>query len=541
MLKRSSLVIALLLVFAMVFPVFAQDAEAEPFELTLIHVNDIHAHHQPHSDGHGGAARQATVVNQIRAERENTLLLDAGDRFTGTMFHILHLGQDSAQLINQLGFDVFTLGNHEFDNGGEVLGQFIDALGDIPVLTANIDFGENPDLAGKVHPYTILEVAGEQIGVIGIVAPDTGILSAPPKDIVFSDDLVNITQAAVDELTEAGVNKIILLSHVGYSVDVMLAQAVSGVDVVVGGHSHTLLGNAHAASEGEYPTVLESANGETVLVVQAGSNTRYVGELNVTFDADGLLTDWAGDTIFLSKFITPDPDVVALVEELAEPLAELNATPVGEAAFFLEGDRTVCRVEECLMGNLVADAMRLDAGADIAFINSGGVRASIDAGEITLGEVLTVQPFGNLLSNLSLTGADVIAALENGVSQLRLNDAGQVSRTDLAGRFLQVSGIKVVIDPTQEPGSRIVSVDVLNDAGEYEPIDTEAVYTIATLNFIRTGGDGFSVLAENAIDPYDFGRVDFDVTNEYIIENSPVAPELEGRITYVNAEVEPRP
>ncbi len=537
MLRSLFIFVALLILSVPI--VAAQDEEPEPFEMTIMHTNDVHAAHEPDGNGDGGAAREATVVNQIRDEVENTLLLDGGDRFTGTLFHIEYLGQDSVQIMNMIGYDAMTLGNHEFDNGDDILAAFVDGL-DFPVVTANVDFSASPVLADKILPYTILDVGGEQVGIIGLVAPESEILSSPGPELVFDYDLIAVTQRYVDELTEQGVNKIILLTHIGYNADVEVAQNVTGVDVVVGGHTNTFLSNVYAGARGEYPTVLESASGEPVLVVQASTKTLYLGRLDVTFAEDGILSAWGGDAILLSRYITPDPDVSDLIAGLAEPLEEIRNEVVGEAAFPLVGDRTYCRVEECLMGDLIADGMRANTGAQIALMNGGGVRADIDEGEITLGEVLTVQPFGNLMSTFDLSGENVIAALENGVSLLALNDAGQVSRDDLAGRFLQVSGLRYSIDPTLEAGSRIVSVEVWNEeTGEYEAIDPEAIYTVVTNNFMRTGGDGFSVLAENAIDPYDFGTADFEVLLDYIEENSPSAPELEGRITYVNAEVAP--
>lgn len=536
MLRKISFLLSVLLLVALALPAVAQDEG--PFSLTIMHTNDVHAEHEAVFNGGGGAARQATVVSQIRDEVENSLLVDGGDRFTGTLFHIQWQGQDSAQIMNMIGYDAMTLGNHEFDNGDEVLATFIDAL-EFPVVTANVDFSESAELAGKVEPYVILEVGGEQVGVIGLVTPETEILSSPGPDLVFEYDLIDVTQSAVDELTEQGVDKIILLTHIGYEADLEVAQGVSGVDVVVGGHTNTFLSNTYTGALGEYPTVLESASGDPVLVVQASTRTQYLGRLDVEFDANGVLSSWEGDAILLSRYIAPDAEVADLVAGLAEPIAELQAQPVGEAEVFLTGDRSVCRVEECNLGNLIADAMRADTGAQIAFMNGGGIRASIDEGEITLGEVLTVQPFQNLLSTFQLSGADVIAALENGVSRLQLNDDGSVSRDGAEGRFLQVSGLRYTIDPTLEPGSRIVSVEVMNEAGEYEPIDPEEVYSVASLNFVRTGGDGFTVLEENAIDPYDFGDLDFEVTLDYIEANTPIAAEVEGRINYVNAEVEP--
>lgn len=534
MILRSYIVFLMLLLLLQ--PLLAQDEEG--FTMTIMHTNDVHAYHDADGDGNGGAAREAAVVYQIRDEVDNTLLLDGGDRFTGTLFHMQWQGQDSAQIMNMIGYDAMTLGNHEFDNGDEVLAAFIDEL-TFPVVTANVDFSASPILAGKVSPYVVLEVGDEQIGIVGLVVPETEILSSPGPELVFEHDLVAVTQAMVDELTEQGVNKIILLTHIGYNADLMVAEGVSGVDVVVGGHTNTFLSNTYAGAVGEYPTVLESASGDPVLVVQASTATQYLGRLDVEFDADGVLSDWEGDAILLSRYITPDPEVSDLVAGLAEPIAELQNTVVAEAGVFLTGDRTYCRVEECNLGNLIADAFRAETGAQIAFMNGGGIRDDIDEGPITVGEILTVHPFSNLIATFDLTGEDVIATLEHAVSNLTLDDKGNVARADLAGGFLQVSGLRYSIDVTQEVGSRIVSVEVQDEVGNYVPIDPLAIYSVATINFIRTGGDGFEVLNNNAIDPYDNGRLDFEVVQDYMIEHSPVAPELEGRISYVNAEVAP--
>ncbi len=521
--RKLTVLVCLLVLTVLVGVVVAQDDE-DTFSLTIMHTNDTHAHHDPESNGDGGAAREATVVQQIRSEVENSILLDGGDRFTGTLYHIVYRGEDQVAIMNALGYDAMTLGNHEFDDGDETLAAFVGGV-NFPVVTANVDFSESPDLAGLIDPYTILDVNGEQVGIIGLVTPESDILSSPGDELVFNNDLIGVTQQYVDELTAQGVNKIILVTHIGIDADQIVAQGVSGVDVVVGGHTHTLLGNAYTSAAGEYPIVLESASGEPVLVVQAGTATVYLGRLDVTFDSAGVLSDWGGDTILLSRYIPQDPEVADIIAGLAAPIEELRNQPVGEAGVFLVGDRSVCRVEECNLGNLIADAIREETGADIAFQNGGGIRADIDEGEITLGEVLTVLPFGNLISTLELTGADVLATLENSVSQVE----------DVAGRFLQVSGMRFTWDSSAEPGSRIVSAEVWQD-GAYVPLDPEAIYSVAINDFNRTGGDGFVTLAENAINPYDFGSPLDQVVADYIAANSPVAPEVEGRIIDISAE-----
>ena len=521
----------LLVISALLLLVSLAAAQDDSYSLTIMHTNDVHGHHEPQRDGNGGAARQAAVVQQIRAEVDNHLLLDGGDRFTGTLFHVQYRGQDSVQIMNAIGYDAMVLGNHEFDDGSQVLADFISGL-DLPALTANVDFSEDPLLAGQVDPSVTLEVGGESIGIIGLTSPETAILSKPSKTLVFEDDLIGIAQQQVDAMTAAGVNKIILLTHIGYGADLELAQAVSGVDVVIGGDSNTLLSNTYADALGEYPTVLESPSGEPVLVVQAGTKTVYLGRLDVEFDADGLLTDWDGDAILLSRYISPDPDVAALIADLAEPLAALNSQPVGETTMALTGaSPRLCRIEECLLGNIITDAVLDETGVDIVFQNGGGIRADIDAGEVTRGEVLTVLPFGNLISAFELSGADVIATLENSVSRIQLDEDNNPMVDGASGRFMQVAGLRYVFDATQEVGSRIVSADVLQD-GEYVAVDPAAIYRVATNDFIRAGGDGYSVLADNAINPYDQGRPLDQVVADYIAANSPISVELEGRIAH---------
>jgi 5'-nucleotidase len=467
------------------------------------------------------------------------LLLDAGDRFTGTLFHRLYLGQDQVEIMNLLGYDAMTLGNHEFDNGEEVLLAFLQGI-DFPAVAANIDFGGNRALASEVAPFTVLEIGGQSIGVIGLITPTTSEISSPSPSTTFDDDLAGLVAAAVAELSGQGINKIVLLTHVGILAYEPLLAQLTGVDVVLDGHSHTLLSNTYTAAAEVYPIVAETEAGEPIVYAQAGANNLYLGRLEVEFDGAGVLTSWGGDAIFLSRYITPDAEMAALVGDLAGPVDELRTTSIdASAAALLDGDRRVCRVEECALGNLIADAMRAETGAQIAIMNGGGIRADIEAGDITLGEVLTVLPFGNLVSTFTLSGADVIAALENGVSQVPFEN-GQIQRDGASGRFPQVSGLRYSFDPSQAAGSRIVSVDILGEDGSYTPIDETATYTVVANDFMRRGGDGYSVFADNAIDPYDFGRPLDEVFALYLAATTPVAPTIEGRITPVNATVAPR-
>lgn len=523
--RKLSVLIIVLLFALLATLALAQDDE-ETFSLTVMHTNDTHAHHDMGGDGYGGVARQMTVVDQIRADVENSLLLDAGDRFNGTLYHTVHVGQDQVPIMNMLGYDAMTLGNHEFNHGDEVLAAVLSQF-EFPIVVANIDFSASPLADVGIEPFVVLDVNGEQIGVIGIDTADTLEISSPGADLVWRDDYAAVINEQVEALEAEGVNKIIVLTHLGIGADLQMIPALEGVDLVIGGHSHTLYSAAYSDAFGEYPQVIETASGETVYYVQAGEYNEYLGRADIEFDAEGNITDFEGDVIRLDQYIAPDAEMTDILTELAGPIEELRGQRVGDTELFLVGDRTVCRVEECNLGNLITDAVRAETGAQIVIQNGGGIRADIDTGEVTYGQILTVLPFGNLVSTLELTGADVIEALENGVSRIELNEDGLIQRAGASGRFPQVSGISYTFDPTQEAGSRIVEV-LLEDG---TPIDPETVYTVATNDFMRGGGDGYAMFVEDAINPYDFGKPLDEVVAEFITANSPIAPDVEGRIT----------
>ncbi len=496
-----------------------------PYKLTILHTNDIHASYDPNAAGDGGAARAATVIQTVRTEAPNNLLLNAGDNFTGSLYYVQHRGQDAVTIMNTLRYDAMTLGNHEFDDGAANLSAFIKQVR-FPVVSANMEFEKTSLLASKVLPYTILQKGGQKIGVIGLITPEVTILAKLGEKINVQSDLAAVAQKYIDELTGKGVNKIILLTHIGYKTDQELAQKLKGVDIVVGGHSHTFLNNRFANATAPYPAALKNADGEPVLVVQSGEKFEFIGRLDVEFNEKGVLTKWGGDTIHLSHYVTPDRRVTQLLASLFAPIKKLKLQKVGETAVLLQGDRKVCRFEECNLGNLITDAMRKETGAQIAIENGGGIRASIDVGPITMGEVLEVLPFNNLVSTLELTGADVLVALENGVSRVDAEEG--------TGRFPQVSGIKFTFDASKPVGSRIVSAEVFDEASNsYKPLDPQATYKIATNDYMRTGGDDYKVFAEKAINPYDYGRPLDQVLADYIKANSPIKIEVEGRITAV--------
>jgi len=511
------------------------------YELNILHINDFHsriesinkfdstcsAEEEGKKECFGGAARLKTAIDQRRAalNGKNTLLLNAGDNFQGSLFYTTYKGAVEAEMLNDMKFDVMTVGNHEFDDSEDGLATFLDKV-QFPVISANILAGDGSKLGDRIKPSLVLEVGGQKIGIVGAVTNDTEELSSPGPKVMIADDVQTIT-AAVEDLKKQGINKIIALTHVGYPRDLAAIAKIPDVDVVVGGHSHSLLSNTDPKAEGPYPTMVDNPGGYKVPVVQAASYSKYLGDLVVTFDDNGVVKDAKGDPILIDFSFTPDPSLTARIAELAKPIEELRKKVIGSSEAPIQGDRTVCRVEECSMGNLVADAM-LDRGKSqgmsVAIQNGGGLRASIDAGDVTQGEVITVLPFQNTLATFQLTGADIRKALENGLSQIEQG----------AGRFPQVSGLKYTFDKTKPAGSRLVSVEA-KEGDAFVVLDDAKTYGVVTNNFMRAGGDGYSIFETAGKNAYDFGPDLADVTAEYLAAHSPYKPYTDGRVTEVAA------
>lgn len=513
----------------------AGTAQAD-FSLTILHINDFHsriesitrfdntcsAAEDAEGKCFGGVARLKTALDARRAALGNApvLTLDAGDQFQGSLFYSTYKGAAEAEFMAKLGFDAMAVGNHEFDDGPEVLAAFIDAV-PFPLLSTNTSVAAEPLLAERVLPYVVLERGGERIGIVSALTPSTAEIASPGPNVVFEDEIATL-QAAVDDLTAQGVRHIIALTHVGLPRDLEIAAAVRGIDAIVGGHSHSLLSNTAERADGPYPIMVANPDGVMVPVVSAYAYGKYLGELTLRFDADGRVVEATGEPILLDASFAPDPTFAARVAELAGPIEELKRTVVGEALEPIDGSRETCRARECSMGTLVATAMLervRPLGAQIAIQNGGGLRASIAAGPVTKGDVLTVLPFQNTLATFDLTGADIITALENGVSQV----------AEGSGRFPQVAGMRFVWNPAAEAGSRIVRAEV-ETAGGWAPLEDRAVYAVVTNNFMRRGGDGYAVFRDRGMNVYDFGPNLEDVVAEFLTAHGPYTPSLPGLI-----------
>lgn len=502
------------------------------YDLRILHTNDVHdrvesvtkynntckAEDDAEGKCFGGFARLATAIRDARAQSSNALVVDAGDQFQGSLYYSTYKGSLTAELMNLVDFDAMAVGNHEFDDGPEVLANFIKASV-TPVLSANIEsnvFGLNE----LIKPETIITVDGERIGIIGLTTPETADISSAGPDVVFHD-LGKSLQTSVDRLTMQGINKIVVLSHSGSYADFEYVSEVSGVDVIVGGHDHLLFSNTDEKAAHPYPVVKNGADGKPVLIVQAYAYSRYLGDLNVTFDESGVATAWSGEPIALDASFKPAEDVLDVIAAASGKVDAVRNLEVGSFTVAADGSRESCRKMECSMGSLVADAMLWKAGEgyQVAIQNGGGVRASIDEGVVTMGEVLTVLPFQNALATFKLSGADIVASLEHGVSKVD-EDKGQ---------FPQVAGLKFDLDLSQPVGSRVSNVMVAED-NSYVPIEAGKMYGVVSNDFMRNGGDGYVLFRDNATDVYDFGPNLEQAVADYIGMNSPMTPATTDRI-----------
>ncbi|OTB18564.1 hypothetical protein K445DRAFT_326993 [Daldinia sp. EC12] len=499
------------------------------FNISFYHVNDVHAHldefsssgtdcTNPSKGCYGGYARIKTVIDDTRPDHNDSLLLDVGDEFQGTLFYSFYGGEKIAETLNQLGFDAMTLGNHEFDGGDEKLGDFLKNL-TFPIVSANI-MSENEKLNSTIKPYHIFDKY--QLAVIGVTTETTAGISNPGNGTKFTDAIAAV-QASIDEIrSTTNITRIAAITHIGYEEDKRLARETTGLQLIMGGHSHTLLGGMEGA-QGKYPTLETNKDGDEVFIVTAYRWGEYLGYIDVTYDPEGKILAYHGAPIHLTNTTKQDEGLQAQVEEWRKPFEKFAAEEIGTTNVVL--DQTTCQKQECSLGDLVSDSIlqyRVDSGsqAAFAFTNAGGIRATIDAGPITRGEVLTSFPFGNAVVEVKYSGTDLWKIFEGLVSGV--NQFNQRNVTS----FFQISrGVKVEYDPSKAIGERLVRLTIGN-----KPVDEEAQYTVVTVDFITGGGD-------NIIEPVQ-DVVILDTLDEVLVDHirkaSPIDFKLDGRIATVN-------
>ncbi len=492
---------AFLWVFLSAYPIFA---ESTNFKLTILHTNDVHARLKPFDEHdqtcssesygcYGGVAKRVTKVNEIRKQKLNTLLLDAGDQFQGSVFHLKYQGDEARQFMNKLQYTAMALGNHDFDKGPEVLSRFIKSV-HFPVLGANIDASQDPFLKNLIKPYTVVIINGKKIGLIGCITEETKNLSHPGPLVRFLPIEVEVKKA-VTALKKQSINKIILISHAGIEKEIEIAKHLEDIDIIVGGHSHTLLSNNDPSAYGPYPIVVSSPSKKPVLLVTASAYGKYLGRLDVEFDALGNLSKWSGNPILLDSSVAAEIETVKEIRLLEIPIQKMQNETVATLAKPLEGKSGICRYQECNLGNVLADAILETAasqGAQISFINGGTIRSSLLKGRITHSNIIDALPFGNKISVFSLSGQDLWDIL-----QFAFNFKPGSTNED-AARFLQVSGLRIQLNKIASSHFNLKSVEVLSPKNIFVPLEKKKTYIVSSSRFILEQGDGFSLLKEKS-------------------------------------------
>lgn len=437
-------------------------ALADAAKVTFVLVNDIYE--MDEKGGRGGFPRLASVVKAERAANANTVLVNAGDVISPSLFSGFDQGEHMIVFLNMIATDIMTPGNHEYDFGKDIAAK---RMGEskFPWLAANVTQADGPPVPG-MQATLIKEIGGVKVGFVGLAQEETAVL-ASPGDLKFAP-AVETAKAKVKELKDGGAEFVVAINH--NTRDIAQELMGSGVDLVLNGHNHDLwlFYNGRAAA------------------AESQSDAGQVVAVDVNFDIqekDGKKTiKWAPSfRINDTSSAKPDEEVAAKVAEYAKLLDAELGVELGAATIELDSRKASVRSMETAMGDLVADGIRKAVGADMAITNGGGIRGDkvYPAGtKLTRKDILTELPFGNKTVMLELTGAQIEEALENGVSEIEKG----------AGRFPQVSGLAFTVDKAKPAGDRVSDI-MANGAA----LDPAKAYTVATNDYMAGGGDGYKV------------------------------------------------
>ncbi|GAA0363949.1 5'-nucleotidase C-terminal domain-containing protein [Bacillus horti] len=463
-------------------------------KIVLVHLNDLHGRVLHNEDlGEMGLSKIATLIKEIKNKHEHVFLFDIGDTFHGTNYVNLNDGLTTIEVANKLGVDAMVPGNHEFNYGLDRFNEFEELL-DFPFISANIlEDGET-----VLDPYIKLEKAGKSFAVVALTSSDTPIRTHPDnvEGIQFEDE-IETAKIYVEQLKDE-VDHIIFLNHIGYGPDRTLASQTEGIDVILGGHSHT--------------TIETPINVNGTYIAQAFEYGKALGVTKLLFQDEQLI----GVNGYLMRddaSITPDQEIDQIVQRYKADIDEALEEVVGSTDSYLDGERETVRTKESNLGNVIADALRSMVDADIALQNGGGIRASIEPGDITLANMVAVLPFINTVVKIEQTGDQIKSSLEHSISNY----------PEQNGAFLQVSGLEFTFDPSQPVGNRVVEVTI---AGE--ELDLTKTYTVATNDFMASGGDGYEWMASGNV-LADTGELLSTALINYMKTN-PSIPENEERI-----------
>ena len=510
--KKTRIAIVFTLVLGL-FLTVASVAYAADKEITILHTNDMHGRFVE-----DGSIIGIDTIAGIKAGTPNSLLVDAGDALHGLPFVTLNQGRDAVTLMNIAGYDLFTPGNHDFNYGYQTLLDLA-KLADFDVLSANVKKDGAPLLKATV----VKEIDGIKIGFFGLSTPETLYKTNPLNvaGLVF-DDPVACAKAAVAELQGQNVDLIVALSHLGTDdaseeTSIKVAKAVPGIDIIIDGHSHS-----------QYDEGL--LVGDT-LIASAFQYESFVGVVVVGFDGDKKVVEKSASLIDkeAAAEYTPAEDVTAKIAEIEAEQSKTLDVVVASIGYSLSSAREPgVRTQEMPLGNLVADAMKAGANAQIALTNGGGLRADINEGEITVRDVIAVLPFGNYGVTKFVTPAQLKSLLENGVN----------SAPAAVGKFPQIAGFTFAYNPDLAPGSRVTEIVI--GSQNVSLTDNTTKYLLVTNDFMAVGGDEYT-----ALEPIKTEN-EFNALDEMLLSYIKAYPDreytdVEGRIVVTDAVPAPPP
>lgn len=550
------------------FVVHVEYVGASSLHLTILHTNDIHSRilesdkrgtqcpdwSRDRSKCYGGVARIAHKVKEIKSRQKSTLFLNAGDFYQGTLWYSILKDKIASFAMSRMYFDAICLGNHEFDDGPTGLAPFLHAMqkANVPVLGTNLDTSGEPLLRGIFLPKSlVLKIQGHRVALLGVDTTET-ITIAKPGGVKILPEAQSINRET-QRLKNQGINIFILISHVGFDVDQHLARHCPDLDLIVGGHTNTFLytGTPPAKEdipivEGPYPYVIKRRDGSRCLIVQAYRFGKYLGYLEILINRMGEITNWKGDPILLDQGVRQDQHFLRALMPYKRIVDASIRKVVGSTKVLLEANEKICRFMECNSINLMADSF-LDYYANrrskqpyawsdynAAVVNGGMARDSIgENSNVTLGDLLGAMPYDSELVTMNMTGAQLYQMFEHGVANFTW-------WPDLNGKFLQVSGMRVIYDLARPNGRRVAWLGILCahcKVPRYHDVLLHMRYHIITTSFIANGGDGFKF--DKSIYKRNDGVSAFDVFSKYFTKISPIKTPEEGRVIVRN--LPPRP
>jgi 2',3'-cyclic-nucleotide 2'-phosphodiesterase (5'-nucleotidase family) len=474
-----------------------QPAFRKGAQVTLLQINDVYE--TGPVNGLGGLARVATLKRNVAAAGSTPLVILAGDFLSSSVASSIFKGKQMIDGLNAMGLDIATLGNHEFDFGKDILLQRM-AESKFQYVVANIIDQDTGRPVGGAAAYTVRSFNGLKVGFFGLCLVDDEISREKRRGLQLLNPL-DAAKGSVTALQREGADVIVAITHLSYGQDRELARRYPEINVIVGGHEH-------------YP--IDAVVGST-FISKAGSDAKFVARIDLHRDQHGL--ERLFSLIPIDATLADDARTAEVVAEYESKLSGELEVVVGGSDVPLDADSRRIRTSESGLGNLIADAMRADAGSDIAIINSGSIRGDrvYAAGPLTRRTLLAMQPFGNVNCKIDVPGRIILDALNHGVSKLPAS----------AGQFPQVSGLTLKVDVNVAGGARVRDVRV---GGRL--LDPAQTYSVAMPDYLLNGGDGYSMFAgfPVMVGP-EAGTLLVNVLEKYLAQQRTVAPRIEGRIT----------